>query len=418
MRRQAPDLVEFGCQNELTEIVMSTSTLIETPAAQDEHATLFVGFELGKTTWLIGLYAPELGRTVSRYKIDGGDLGKVLELIAAMRRRLEKLGKPVRVVSIYEAGYDGFWLHRALRAAGVDNRVIDAASVPVDRRARRVKTDRLDLEQLIRMLLALERGETRACRVVRVPSPDEEDAKRQHRERQVLVAERTGHSNRITGLLMALGIRGVNPRRRDFVAHLQTLRTGDGEPLPPHTKQALTREHERLCLIERQIREIEATQAAAVKAAAETTARQPEAGGAEGSVGRAALLMRLKGLGQIGAMVLSHEVFYRHFDNRREVASYFGLTPSPYNSGGKRSDQGIGKAGNPRARTLAIELAWLWVRHQPGSVLAKWFVERAGSATGRIRRIAIVALARKLMVALWRYLTTGMIPEGAVMKTA
>jgi transposase len=267
------------------------------------------------------------------------------------------------------------------------------------------------------MLLALERGETRTCRVVRVPSPAEEDARRQHRERQVLVAERTRHGNRITGLLMALGIRGVNPRCRDFVAHLQTLRTGDDEPLPLHTKQALTREHERLCLIERQIREIEATQAAAVKAA-ETTARQPEAGGAEGSVGRAALLVRLKGVGPIGAMVLSHEVFYRHFGNRREVASYFGLTPSPYNSGGMHSDQGIGKAGNPRARTLAIELAWLWVRHQPASVLAKWFVERAGSATGRIRRIAIVALARKLMVALWRYLTTGMIPEGAVMKPA
>jgi transposase len=416
MRRQVPDLVEFGCQNELTEIVMSTSTLIAMPAAQDERATLLVGFELSKTTWLIGLYSPDLGKTVSRYKIDGGDLGKTLELIAAMRRRLEKLGKPVRVVSIYEAGYDGFWLHRALRAAGVDNRVIDAASVPVDRRARRVKTDRLDLEQLIRMLLALERGETRACRVVRVPKPAEEDAKRQHRERQVLVAERTGHGNRITGLLMALGIRGVNPRRRDFVAHLQTLRTGDGEPLPPHTKQALTREHERLCLIERQIREIEATQAAEIKA--EMTARQPEAGGAEGGVGRAALLMRLKGLGQIGAVVLSREVFYRHFDNRREVASYFGLTPSPYNSGGMRSDQGIGKAGNPRARTLAIELAWLWVRHQPESALTHWFLERVGTATGRIRRIAIVALARKLMIALWRYLTTGMIPEGAVMKPA
>jgi transposase len=197
---------------------MSTSTLIETPAAQDERATLLVGFELGKSSWLIGLYAPELGKTVSRHKIDGGDLGKVLELIAAMRRRLEKLGKPIRVVSIYEAGYDGFWLHRALRAAGVDNRVIDAASVPVDRRARRVKTDRLDLEQLLRMLLALERGETRACRVVRVPSPAEEDAKRQHRERQVLVAERTGHGNRITGLLMALGIWGTSSRISDIVA--------------------------------------------------------------------------------------------------------------------------------------------------------------------------------------------------------
>src|SRR5512132_404756 len=294
---------------------MSTSTLIETPAAQDERATLLVGFELGKSSWLIGLYAPERGKTVSRHKIDGSDLGKVAELIAAMRRRLEKLGKPVRVVSIYEAGYDGLWLHRALRAAGVDNRVIDAASVPVwtgGRAASRPTAS--DLEQLLRMLLALERGETRACRVVRVPSPAEEDAKRQHRERLVLVAARTRHGNRIPGLLMALGIRGVNPRCRDFVAHLQTLRTGDGEQLPPHIKQALTREHERLCLIERQIREIEATQAAAVKAAAETTARQPEVGGAEGSVGRAALLMRLKGLGQIAAMVLSHEVFYRHFD--------------------------------------------------------------------------------------------------------
>lgn len=386
---------------------MSTSTLIATSAARDEHATLLVGFELGKSSWLIGLYAPELGKTVSRHRVDGGDLGTALELIGAMRRRLEKLGKPVRVVSIYEAGYDGFWLHRALQTAGVDNRVIDAASVPVDRRARRAKTDRLDLEQLIRMLLALERGETRACRVVRVPSPAEEDAKRQHRERQVLVAERTGHGNRITGLLMALGIRDVNPRRRDFVAHLQTLRTGDGAPLPTHTKQALIREHERLCLIERQIKEIEAAQAAAI---------QSEERAVESGIGRAALLMRLKGLGPIGAIVLSREVFYRHFDNRREVASYFGLTPSPYNSGGMRSDQGIGKAGNSRARTLAIELAWLWIRHQPGSTLTHWFLERVATATGRIRRIAIVALARKLMIAIWRYLTSGMIPQGAVMK--
>jgi transposase len=386
---------------------MSTSTLIATSAARDEHATLLVGFELGKSSWLIGLYAPELGKTVSRHRVDGGDLGTALELIGAMRRRLEKLGKPVRVVSIYEAGYDGFWLHRALQTAGVDNRVIDAASVPVDRRARRAKTDRLDLEQLIRMLLALERGETRACRVVRVPSPAEEDAKRQHRERQVLVAERTGHGNRITGLLMALGIRGVNPRRRDFVAHLQTLRTGDGAPLPTHTKQALIREHERLCLIERQIKEIEAAQAAAI---------QSEERAVESGIGRAALLMRLKGLGPIGAIVLSREVFYRHFDNRREVASYFGLTPSPYNSGGMRSDQGIGKAGNSRARTMAIELAWLWIRHQPGSTLTHWFLERVATATGRIRRIAIVALARKLMIAIWRYLTSGMIPQGAVMK--
>ena len=188
---------------------MSTALVIAASAAQEEGATLFVGFELSKSTWLIGLYAPELGTTVSRHKVDGGDLGRAQTLIETAKQRLEKAGKPVRVVSIYEAGYDGFWLHRALQMAGVENRVIDAASMRVDRRARRVKTDRLDLEQLIRMLPALERGETRACRVVRVPSPAEEDAKRQHRERAVLVAERTAHGNRITGLLMLLGIRGA-----------------------------------------------------------------------------------------------------------------------------------------------------------------------------------------------------------------
>jgi transposase len=401
---------------------MSNSVLIAAPAARMEVATLFVGFELSKATWLVGLYSPDLGKTVSRHKVDGGDLGTALKLIAAAKRRLEKEGKPVRVVSVYEAGYDGFWLHRALTAAGIDNRVIDAASIPVDRRARRVKTDRLDLELLIRMLLALERGETRICRVVRVPTPAEEDVKRQHRERSVLVAERTAHSNRIAGVLMALGIRGANPRRRDFADQLETLVTATGEPLPPHTKQALTREHERLSLLDRQIKEIEVAQASAIKAAAEKEGDRkdevragavPEAGAAQ-----AAALVRLNGIGQIGAVTLSREVFYRRFDNRREVASYFGLTPSPFRSGNMHIDQGIGKAGNPRARTLAIELTWLWLRHQPKSALTGWFLERVGSATGRIRRIAIVALARKLMIALWRYVTTGLIPEGAIMKSA
>ena len=392
------------------------------PAAQDEVATLFVGFELSKKTWLIGLYAPELGKTISRHKIDGGDVDAALELIAMAKRRLEKLGRPVRVVSVYEAGYDGFWLHRRLRAAGIENRVIDAASIPVDRRARRAKTDRIDLELLIRMLLALERGETRICRVVEVPSPAEEDAKRQHRERAALVAERTAHSNRITGILMALGIRDVHSRRRDFVANLEKLVTPAGEPLPPHTKQALTREHERLNLVERQIREIEGAQAAAIKAAAAKLSgmRQEEAAAAdaaERSAAQAAALVRFKGIGQISAVPLCREVFYRRFNNRRELGGYVGLAPSPYNSGSSRIDQGISKAGNPRARALVIEIAWLWVHHQPGSALTQWFWQRVGNAKGRIRRIAIVALARKLMVALWRYLTVGLIPEGAVMTT-
>ena len=345
-----------------------------------------------------------------------------LELIATAKRRLGKLGRPVRVVSVYEAGYDGFWLHRRLRAAGIENRVVDAASIPVDRRSRRAKTDRIDLELLIRMLLALERGETRICRVVQVPSPAEEDAKRQHRERAALVAERTAHSNRITGILMTLGIRDIHPRRRDFVANLEKLMTATGEPLPPYTKHALTREHERLNLVERQIKEIEGAQAAAIRAAAAKLSgmRQEEAAAAdaaERSAAQAAALVRLKGIGQIGAVPLCREVFYRHFNNRRELGGYVGLAPSPYNSGSSRIDQGISKAGNPRARALVIEIAWLWVHHQPGSALTKWFWQRVGNAKGRIRRIAIVALARKLMVALWRYLTTGLIPEGAVMTT-
>ena len=213
----------------------------------------------------------------------------------------------------------------------------------------------------------------------------------------------------MTGILMALGIRGVNPRRADFVECLSTLRTGTGEPLPIHTSHALVREHGRLCLLQRQIKEIEAAQVAMLKVAAQQQAE-------ESSATLARELVRLKGIGQLSAITLSREVFYRHFANRREVASYFGLTPSPYRSGGMQSDQGISKAGNPRARTLAIELAWLWLRHQPGSVLTRWFLERTQGATGRIRRIAVAALARKLTVALWRYVTTGLVPEGAVMN--
>src|SRR5215475_4143504 len=319
MERQAPVPVRFGCQHQLTETLMSRSALIA-PAAVNEVATLFVGFELSKKTWLIGLYAPELGKTISRHKIDGGDVEAALELIATAKRRLGKLGRPVRVVSIYEAGYDGFWLHRRLRAAGIENRVVDAASIPVDRRSRRAKTDRIELELLIRMLLALERGETRICRVVQVPTPTEEDAKREHRERAVLVKEKTAHTNRIGGILMALGIRGVNPHRRDFVQRLDGLMTGTGEPLPAHTKQALAREHERLILAERQIKDIERAQASAIKAVATPQSAQEEGGATARGGAQAVALVRLKGIGQISGVPLCREVFYRHFNNRRELA--------------------------------------------------------------------------------------------------
>lgn len=335
---------------------MSHSALIA-PAARDEVATLFVGFELSKKAWLVGLYAPELGKTISRHKVEGGDADAALELVTAAKRRLEKLGRPVRVVSVYEAGYDGFWLHRRLTAMGIENRVVDAASIPVDRRSRRAKTDRIDLELLIRMPLALERGETRICQVVQVPSPAAEDAKRQHRERATLVAERTAHSNRITGIRMALGVRDVHPRQRNFLARLAKLVTATGEPLPPHTKQALVREHERLSLVERQITEIEGAQAAEIKAAAAQVSSEGQNGtGADDAAARsavqAAALVRFNGIGQIGAVPLCREVFYRRFDNRRELASYIGLTPSPYNSG----------SAEPKLRPsphLILDPAWI-----------------------------------------------------------
>lgn len=394
---------------------MSTSQPIEARETEGPSVTLYVGFELGKWTWLVGLSAPELGKGISRHKTAGGDLNKVMELIATARARLEQQGRSVRIVSIYEAGYEGAWLHRALFAAGIENRVIDAASMSVDRRARRVKTDRLDLERLMRELLALERGErSGVCRVVRVPSAAEEDAKEQHRQRDFLVRQRTALVNRMTGLLMARGVRGVSPRRPDFLRKLEAAVAGDGGQLLPGLQRALTLDYQRLQLIEQQITTIEAEQAKELKAVYGTTPRSA----GEASAADAARLAELKGIGPIGGLVLSREVFYRHFDNRRQLASYFGFTPSPYYSGGSRTDQGISRAGNSRARAIAVELAWLWLHHQPASALSSWFRDYVGHHQGRVRRIAIIALARKLMIALWRYLTTGLVPEGAVTKAA
>jgi transposase len=383
--------------------------------AEAQNATLFVAFELGKKNWLVGLHATALGRGLSRHKVAGGDLAKVLELIAQARSRLEKQGYRVRVLSIYEAGYDGPWLHRALLAAGIDNRMIDPASVPVDRRARRVKTDRLDLDRLLDELMALERGDfRRGCRVVRVPSAEEEDAKEQHRQRSFLVKQRTALVNRMTGLLMARGIRDLSPRRPDFLERLAPATTGEGHALLPGLKQALALDYERLQLVERQIAAIEAAQARAVKRAG----RRKPVNATERTAEMTARLARLRGIAAVSGLVLCREVFYRPFENRRQVGSYFGFPPTPYQSGNLRIEQGISRAGNARARAMAVELALLWLRHQPDSALSRWFRARTEGRSTRVRRIAVVALARKLMVALWRYLTTGLVPEGAVMKPA
>jgi len=238
-----------------------------------------------------------------------------------------------------------------------------------------------------------------------VPSVEEEDRKRRTRERERLLKERTAHTNRIKGLLHANGVRNAMPLKPGFVAALDTLRTGDGRPLPPRLKEEIVREHERLALLNKQLAALEAKSKAELRAAA------------PGSLeARIMQLIDLKGVGPVGGEKLVSEVFYRSFDNRRQLGSYFGLTGTPYDSGDSRRDQGISKAGNRRARELAVELAWLWLRHQPDSALSRWFRERVRDIKGRIRRIAIVALARKLMVALWRYLETGMVPTGAVLR--
>ena len=322
--------------------------------------------------------------------------------------QLGALGAVPAVVSCYEAGYDGFWLHRLLLAAGITNYEFDPASIAVDQRARRVKTDRIDGEKMLRTLMAYLRGEPQVVRIVRVPAPEQEDARRASRERGRLIKEQTAHTTRIKALLRLLGMAVGNPRRRDWLNRLAAQRDWQGQAVPPRILSEIKYEHARLMLVREQL-----------EALAQASAQADPAPAAAQMAERSELLLRLKCLGPAFATTLTSEVFYKDFRNRREVASYFGLTPSPWQSGGIDRDQGISKAGNPRARCAAIELAWPWLRHQPDSALTRWFRSRTcNNASKRNKRIAIVALARKLMVALWRYLTTGMVPEGALLKAA
>jgi transposase len=375
----------------------------DTPAVTD-YATAHIAWELSKTEWKLGVLLPG-ERNMSRYKIKGGDLCAVTTRLAAIRARAGKAGQPVRILSCYEAGFEGHWLHRWLEGEGVISHEVDPSSIEVNRRARRAKTDRLDLERIMRAFLAHLRGEPKACALVHVPSPEEEDAKRANRERERLIKERTGHTNRIKALLHGQGVRETKPRGRDFLKNLADARTGDGRALPPRLYEEIVREHERLVLVEKQIAATEAASRAACRAAA------PDSSGA-----KIVELAKLKAIGPDGAQILVNEVFYRRFDNRRQVGACFGLTGTPFASGPEARDQGISKAGSARARAEAVELAWRWVRWQPDSAIAQWFRARVGEAKGRVRRIAIVAVARKLMVALWRYLETGLIPEGAVLN--
>src|ERR1700738_864968 len=342
---------------------MEARTVNTLPSAgtHDDAVCCVLAIELSKKSWIVAVNTP-LSDKISRYTLKPCGGKELLDLCERIRTRVAReVKKPVEIISCYEAGYDGFWLHRLLEAHGIRNYVIDPASLQVDRRMRRAKTDRIDTERLLRSLMAYLRSEPKVWSVVRVPSIAEEDARRLHRERDRLVSERVQHVNRIKGLCALHGIYDYQPLRPQAMARLEQLRTAQGLSLPPRLTSEIKRELQRLELV----------------------------GG---------------------------EVFHREFNNRRQLASYVGYAPSPFQSGNVAHDQGISKAGNRKGRTTGIELAWLWLRYQPDSDLSVWFRARVGTTKGRIRRIAIVALARKLLVALWRYLETGVVPRGAVLK--
>jgi transposase len=310
------------------------------------------------------------------------------------------------VVSCYEAGRDGFWIHRYLESQGIENIVVDSASLEVNRRKRRAKTDRIDVAKLLRMLMRYWGGEKKVWSVVRVPSEQDEDARQLHRGLEGLRRERTKHRNRIKGLLAQQGIKVSNPSQKKFLDVLEKLRTWNGQVVPPGLKCQVVSAYERLQMVEDQIKASEAEKKEKLK--------NPETV----SLQKVAKLAMLYGIGPVSSWTFVMEFFgWRQFENRREVGALAGLTPTPYDSGKSIREQGISKAGNQRVRALAVEIAWGWLRFQPQSKLSQWYLKRYGEGGKRMRRIGIVAMARRLLIDLWRYVEYDKIPEGARLKS-
>lgn len=379
-----------------------------TPAVGSDVATVYAAIELSMKSWVVAVQSVRQERP-GRHQLAAHDTAGLWGLIERERAALLRLGyRRVRVVSCYEAGRDGFWLHRFLVAQGAESQVVDPGSILVNRRARRAKSDRLDVEGLLRLVIRHDAGDRYLGRMVVAPSVEEEDRRRPERERGRLLGERTAHNNRIKGLLATQGIYGYKPLRPDRWVQLAGLRCAGGVPLPRQLRAELEHELERLDLAEAQIAAVEKARRAALKTGAANT---------DEMAARVQLLMRLKGIEIEGASGLAHEVLYRTFANRRAVAGYVGLGSSPFKSGSIDHDQGIAKAGNRRARSLLIQLAWQWVRHQPQSAITKWYKAQLGDGQSRAKkRKLIVAVARRLLVALWRYVTTGETPDGAGFK--
>ena len=363
------------------------------------ETVLYLALELSCESWKLG-FSTGPGSSLRRREVAARDIPALVREIAAAKRKA-RLSADAPVKSCYEAGRDGFWLHRALAAQGVENVVIDSSSIEVNRRARRAKSDGLDVVKLLSLLLRHAAGEPRVFSVVQVPTPAQEDARQLHRELQTLKEEGTGHVNRIKGLLASLGL-ALPKIDKHFPQQLKALRQWDGQTVPAGVQQRLLREFERLQVVNRQVRELCRQRSRTIKSDSSPGTEQVKK------------LLGLRAIGANGAWLLVQEYFgWRTFRNRKQVGSLAGLTPTPYASGEANYEQGISKAGNRRIRWMMIELAWSWLHFQPESELSRWFAARFGRGGSRQRRIGIVAVARKLLVLLWRYLQTGVPPAGA-----
>lgn len=376
----------------------------ETLRRQDSTKEMVVhlAFELSHTTWKLAFSDGEKVRTVT---IAARNLDLLQEEIQKAKVRFG-LGDEVRILSCYEAGRDGFWLHRYLLSAGIRNLVVDSSSIEVNRRKRRAKTDRIDAGKLLRMLMRYHAGERKLWSVVRVPSVEDEDARSLNRELEVLKKERTMHRSRIRGLVIREGLEVSNPSGKRFLEELDSLRTWDDRELPPDFKACIVREHKRLRMVEKQISALRKERERRVQSADTPSLR------------KVSQLRTLYGIGPTSSWDFVMELFaWRNFRNRREVGAFPGLTPTPYDSGGSQREQGISKEGRGRIRALSIQIAWGWLRFQPKSKLTQWYMERFARGGSRMRRIGIVALARRLLIDLWRYTEYGVIPEGVRIRS-
>lgn len=377
--------------------------------------SLHMSIELSASTWKLG-FADQLGRPPRVRTLDAGNFEKLIAEIKAAKQ-LFKLDDDAPVVSCYEAGRDGFWIHRCLVSLGIESHIVEPASIEVNRKKRRAKTDRIDAQKIVLALLRFKAGDRFACRMIRVPDADAEDARQLNREMRTVKTERASHTNRIKGLLVTQGITQVTIDR-NFLERLELMKTAQEKPLGENLKQRLTREFERLALATEQIRTMQMQQATMIREAAKEIERTEES---EKQASRQAIiaehLCQLSGIGPVTSWTLSTEIFsWRDIANRRQLGALVGLVPTPHASGDEEKEQGISKSGRGELRVLMIEIAWGWLQYQPESDLAKWFSKRFDDGTARNRKIGIVAVARKLLVALGKYVKTGEIPAGAKLK--